>query len=238
MSDSVQVHEYQSKARRAHENGFFKSAGPEFTRLFNRVSQYTMLPAERLFDLHNAAKYIESKKISGDIYEIGVWAGGALGMSALSFKDGHARTFYGFDTFEGHGRPDAGELDIWGRDQQKVFDDLKGQPWAAVSQETVQENLAKMGVTAGVNLVKGKAEDTLPGFAAGPISVLRIDVDWYPPTMQALEELYPKLSVGGVVIIDDYGHHSGCREAVDKYFKDMPLRWVNVDYSCITAIKV
>ena len=35
--------------------------------------------------------------------------------------------------------------------------------------------------------------------------------------MQALEYLYPKLSVGGYVIIDDYGAVKGCEKAVKDY---------------------
>jgi O-methyltransferase len=51
------------------------------------------------------------------------------------------------------------------------------------------------------------------------IAVLRLDTDWYESTKKELEILYPRLSVGGVLLVDDYGHWVGAREAVDEYFK-------------------
>jgi hypothetical protein len=50
------------------------------------------------------------------------------------------------------------------------------------------------------------------------ISVLRLDTDWYESTRKELEVLYPRLSIGGVLIIDDYGHWAGCKKATDEYF--------------------
>ena len=69
------------------------------------------------------------------------------------------------------------------------------------------------------------------------ISILRLDTDWYESTKIELEILYPRLEIGGVLIIDDYGHFKGCRKAVDEYFKDnMPyLHYVN--YTCRLIIK-
>jgi hypothetical protein len=51
------------------------------------------------------------------------------------------------------------------------------------------------------------------------ISVLRLDTDWYDSTLLELEILYPRLSVGGVLLIDDYGYWSGAKKAVDEYFE-------------------
>jgi hypothetical protein len=33
-----------------------------------------------------------------------------------------------------------------------------------------------------------------------------------------LEILYPRLSLGGVLMIDDYGYWTGARKATDEYF--------------------
>ena len=46
--------------------------------------------------------------------------------------------------------------------------------------------------------------------------MLRLDGDMYESTIQALDALYPKLSAGGFVIVDDY-HLENCRAAVDAY---------------------
>ena len=73
-------------------------------------------------------------------------------------------------------------------------------------------------------LIKGKVEDTLKIRKNLPkkISILRLDTDFYESTKKELEELYPLLERGGILIIDDYGHWKGCKKAVDEYFKDKP----------------
>jgi hypothetical protein len=69
-----------------------------------------------------------------------------------------------------------------------------------------------------VTYVKGRVEDTLPANAPEQVSVLRLDTDWYESTRHELVHLYPRLSSGGVLIIDDYGYWAGARKAVDEYF--------------------
>ena len=72
-----------------------------------------------------------------------------------------------------------------------------------------------------------------PAQAPSEIALLRLDTDWESSTRHELEHLWPRLAVGGVLIIDDYGHWSGARQAVDGYFAardDAPLL-ARVDYT-------
>jgi hypothetical protein len=87
--------------------------------------------------------------------------------------------------------------------------------------------------------VKGKVEETLPKDAPKEISILRLDTDWYESTYHELIHLYPRLSVGGVLIIDDYGHWEGARRAVDDYVKlqKPPLLLNRIDYSGRICVK-
>ena len=87
--------------------------------------------------------------------------------------------------------------------------------------------------------IKGKIEETLPGYIPGKISILRLDTDWYESTKHELEHLYPILSPGGVLIIDDYGHFAGARKAVDEYFSGLekPPYMSRIDYSGRIIIK-
>jgi hypothetical protein len=80
-------------------------------------------------------------------------------------------------------------------------------------------------------LHQGRVEETLPEHAPAKIALLRLDTDWYESTYHELVHLYPRLSVGGVLIIDDYGHWSGAKKAVDQYFADngLPLLLNRVD---------
>jgi hypothetical protein len=56
-----------------------------------------------------------------------------------------------------------------------------------------------------VHYVKGKVEHTIPGTAPERIALLRLDADRYESTKHELRHLYPRLSRGGVLTIDDYG---------------------------------
>jgi hypothetical protein len=68
-----------------------------------------------------------------------------------------------------------------------------------------------------IHLVPGMVEDTIPGAAPEKIALLRLDTDWYESTRHEMEQLFPRLTDGGVLIIDDYGHWEGARRAIDEY---------------------
>ena len=106
----------------------------------------------------------------------------------------------------------------------------------AVPLEEVQESFARLGYERGLRFVPGFFEDTLPGFAGGERrwAVLRLDGDTYDVTLLALRCLYPNLSPGGYVIIDDYQDIDECRQAVDDFRREHgieePLE--QVDWTC------
>ncbi len=85
----------------------------------------------------------------------------------------------------------------------------------------------------------GPVEETLPAYAPEQLALLRLDTDWYESTRHELVHMYPRLAVGGVLIIDDYGHWDGARRAVDEYFSRdaAPVLLSRLDYSARLAIK-
>ena len=90
-----------------------------------------------------------------------------------------------------------------------------------------------------VKLVKGVVEEIIPATVPAPIALLRLDTDWYSSTRHEMEHLYPKLSLQGILILDDYGHYQGARRGVDECLSKLdknPLLQ-RVDYSCRLAIK-
>jgi hypothetical protein len=87
--------------------------------------------------------------------------------------------------------------------------------------------------------VEGDVRATLPGEAPAKLSILRLDTDWYLSTRHELEQLYPRLSPGGVLIVDDYGYWRGARKATDEYFQtvnDRPLL-NRIDYTGRIGVK-
>ena len=106
--------------------------------------------------------------------------------------------------------------------------------------DEVKSNILK-NVTSieNIKFIKGKVEETLMNEENLPkkISILRLDTDWYESTKKELEILYSKVTPGGIIIIDDYGHWNGSRQAVDEYFKGKFVWMHYVDYACRLIIK-
>jgi hypothetical protein len=218
---------------------------PRALALIRAVNPYTMTSAERVFALIQAVEYVVRAGIPGSIVECGVWRGGSMMAVAKTLieLDATDRDLYLFDTFEGMTRP--GELDVSyeGEPASAWFERLKrgqdGSNWCLATLEEVQRNMLSTGYPADrVKLIRGKVEDTIPGRAPESLSILRLDTDWYESTYPELVHLYPRLSAGGVLLIDDYGHWQGQRRAVDGYFAGHPILLNRVDYSGRVAVKV
>ncbi len=198
----------------------------------------------------DAVEYVSKHKIAGDIVECGVWKGGSTAAAARTLMnlDQTNRTLWMYDTYDGMSAPSANGVDLRGQcaDELLANDqaDSAESPesiWCRCSLETVQQTMAQTGYPeSNIRYVKGKVEDTLPKISPDEISILRLDTDWYESTRCELEVLFPKLSVGGVLIIDDYGHWQGCRKAVDEYFSKHGIRMFlqRIDYTGRVGIKI
>ena len=205
-----------------------------------------MTSIERVFALRQAIRYILDHNIPGDIVECGVWKGGsmmAVAKSLLECGSGD-RTLYLFDTFEGMTEPTEADKDFTGElaaDLLKKSEKATAWIWAYASKAEVSHNMRDTGYdTSNTVIVRGKVEETLPGSAPDTIALLRLDTDWYESTYHELLHLYPRLSVGGVLIIDDYGHWGGARRAVDQYIKEHNLKLLlnRVDYTGRICVKI
>ena len=198
---------------------------PDMTTLeqeiYQRVRTYTMTGIERIIALIRATQY--SSNLEGDIVECGVWKGGSMMAVALTLMNlGHGdRILRLYDTFEGMPPPTPKDRRPDGRVASELM--AKARPteeiWARAGLELVQHNLSSTGYPQqNLKYIQGKVEDTIPADIPEKICLLRLDTDWYESTKHELIHLYPRLVPGGILIIDDYGHWEGSREAVDEYF--------------------
>jgi hypothetical protein len=208
----------------------------------------TMTSIERQVSLIRAIDYLVKNKIPGDIVECGVWKGGSMMLVAkrlLQLNDGN-RALFLFDTFEGMSEPDERDVNsVDNKTAQELLNKEKkldgNNVWCYSSLEEVKSNLKKTNYSSEkIFYFKGKVEQTLPEPSIGNIALLRLDTDWYESTKHELEVLYDKVVEGGVLIIDDYGHWSGSRKAVDEFIKKRKLRiFLNrIDYTGRLAIKI
>ncbi len=109
---------------------------------------------------------------------------------------------------------------------------------AAADIQECREFLRSLNINNNdIQLIKGDVKETIRNFGDKDISILRVDCDWYEESKVTLETLYPRIALGGLVILDDYGHHTGQRRAADEYFSNIPIKFTHVDYSCVTIVK-
>jgi O-methyltransferase len=177
----------------------------------------TMIGLRRLDNLQTCIANVLEHKVPGDLIETGVWRGGAtIFMRAmLKVREDTSRRVWVADSFRGLPKPDP-------RYPADIETDLSMVSQLAVSLDTVKSNFARYGLLDDqVCFIEGWFRDTLPTAPIDRLSILRLDGDLYESTMDALTALYPKLSAGGYVIVDDYGIRAlGCRQAVDEFRAD------------------
>lgn len=174
----------------------------------------TMIGRARLDHLHRCVLDVLARKVPGDLIETGVWRGGAtiLMRAVLAAYGDATRTVWVADSFQGLPQPDAERYPADAGDRHWTMSDL------AVPAEQVAANFERYGLLdERVRFLEGWFSDTLPTAPIERLAVVRLDGDMYESTMDGLRYLYPKLSEGGYLIVDDYGAVEGCRAAVEDY---------------------
>ncbi len=193
--------------------------------IIRAVRPFTMTSADKLYALILATRYVSQHSVPGDIVECGVWRGGSMQAAALTLLScgDTSRDLYLFDTYDG--MPPPSDADVRVADgspaERLLATSSRGSKvWAVASLDDVREAFASVPYPPErVHFVKGLVEDTVPAAAPDRISILRLDTDWYGSTRHELEQLYPRLSAGGVLLIDDYGYWQGSRRAVDEFIE-------------------
>lgn len=179
-------------------------------RQMNNFSYYTRM-YQRIAD------------IEGSIVECGVGRGRSfLFFCYLALRENKRRTLWGFDSFEGFPEPV--------KEDSSPRNPKKGE-WSGFSPDTMRAILRTAGFSAEwissyVKLVKGYFEATLNQYDGKSIALLHIDSDLYESYKQPLEELFSKVSPGGLVLFDEYNRPNwpGAKKAVDEFFANTHYR--------------
>ncbi|HEX3989560.1 MAG TPA: TylF/MycF/NovP-related O-methyltransferase [Acetobacteraceae bacterium] len=201
--------------------------------------------AEAPWALYQSIEYIVRNGIPGDIVECGVWSGGSILLAALAlmhFGD-TSRRIWLYDTFSGNPRPEPIDarwdgvpaLPTWEHHQRN------GGRWCfGGTQDHVRRVVTSSGYPEDQFVfVEGLVEDTLPAQRPEAVSLLRLDTDLHRSTLHELVHLYPLLTVGGILMIDDYGAFQGARLATDQYIEANQLKLFlsRIDVSVRLAVK-
>jgi O-methyltransferase len=220
-------------------HGKFPDYDEEVIETIRRVDRATMTSPQCVAALCQAVRYVVRARIPGAIAECGVWRGGSMMAVALTLQRlGVTRDLYLYDTFDGMTAPE--HVDKTSSGGRLAADRLGPSTLRLleVPLETVAANMASTGYDdALVHYVPGPVEETLPAAAPDRIALLRLDTDWYKSTRHELETLFPRLSPGGILIIDDYGDWQGAKLAVDEYFAASPVFLNRIDYTARLVVK-
>jgi len=175
----------------------------------------TMIGRKRLDNVQELVERVLDQSIPGDLIETGVWRGGTtIFMRAiLKAYDVHDRKIFVADSFRGIPPIDPQKYPAdsahEGMDQLEILSDNSAEP--------VRENFRRMQLLDDqVVFLEGLFKDTLPSITTDRLALMRLDGDLYESTMDAFVNLYPKLSPGGYVIVDDMCLE-GCAKAVADY---------------------
>lgn len=182
---------------------------------------HTMIGIRRLDQVQRLVVDVVTAGVPGDLIETGVWRGGSVifmrgVLEALHVRD---RSVWVADSFEGFPtRPEEGATERSWTSMTAEPEPQSQAVMTGISLEDVQRNFERYGLLDGrVRFLPGWFRHTLPTAPIDRLALLRLDGDLYDSTRDALESLYPKVSPGGYVIVDDYDFTEECRSAVHDY---------------------
>lgn len=222
-----------------------EQTNPKGAEVIRQVKEekLTYLSTTALIDLCAVVKEVQSKNLHGVLIE----AGCALGGSAIAITSAKSKEqqFFIYDTF-GMIPPPS---DIDGEDSQNRWKEistgrstgLSGQKYYGYIDDLlirVKNAFVRFGYPPKENniyFVQGLFEESMS--VNQPVVFAHLDCDWYDSVMICLKRIEPKLVPGGIMVIDDYGHWSGCRIAVDEYFADKKESYIFKHLSRLHIIK-
>jgi Macrocin-O-methyltransferase (TylF) len=199
---------------------------------------HTMIGMRRLENIETLIADILERRTPGDLVEAGVWRGGAtIFMRGVLKAHGVTdRTVWVADSFAkfplraedgatarsfvSPGFAEVRAVLSGAESPSAQFAARSDLLWAGTSYDDVRERFARYGLLDDqVRFLRGYFRHTLPSAPIERLALLRLDGDLYDSTYDTLQALYPRLSPGGFVIVDDYWSVVECREAVHDYLE-------------------
>ena len=191
-----------------YENNFYLSC--DITRISKILAHY------ELFKMVN--------DVLGAIVECGVFKGASFARFAMFreiFNSPFSKKILGFDVFGKF--PDTS----FANDKKPREIQITDAGLESISKDQLLEVLKHKDVDKNMELIEGDITESVPAYVKKhpelKISFLNLDTDIYEPAVTILEHLYPRLTVGGILILDDYETFPGEAKAVDDYFKDKQI---------------
>lgn len=199
-----------------YENGYF---------LTSNVSRIGKIIAH--WELYSAIS-----DLPGHVVECGVFKGASF-IRFATFREllesPDSRKIIGFDIFGDF--PDAANVA-----DARFVEQWQRAAGTGIPKEELERVFLHKKI-CNFELVKGDINQTAPDYcAANPhlkVALLHIDTDILEPARVALEQFYPRVVKGGIIILDDYGTEYGGTKAVDDYFaeKDVQIKKLSISHA-------
>lgn len=208
----------------------FARRHPAVSAVIQRVERehLTYLDRLALSDLADVARATEQRGLAGNLVEAGCALGGsAIVLAAAKHVDRPLRVY---DRFGLIPRPTAEDGAAVARRYAEIVQGAAVGPGGGIYYGyqpdlagSVRESFVRSGFPPDehhVQLIAGLFEETL--HSDGPVALAHLDCDWYESVRVCLNRLAPHIVPQGRFVIDDYGHWSGCRKAVDEFLASTP----------------
>lgn len=169
-------------------------ADEEFQRVYRYIKTHTLVDIYRCYELWMLGKQLSN--VHGNYLEVGVWRGGTGALLASTIKANAEKHMYLADTFKGVVKASCGDTVYVGGEH------------ADTSPELVSELLTSLGLS-NFSLLQGVFPEQTARAFKGELALLHCDVDVYSSAKDVVEWAMPLLSLGGVIVFDDYGFF-GC----------------------------
>ena len=194
---------------------------------------HSMMGNKRLTNIQECFENVLKNNIEGDFIETGVWKGGGSIFAAGINKYYNAnRKIYVADSFEGLPPPDE-------RYEADAGDTHHAVDFLAVDLDSVKDNFKRYDLLDdNIVFIKGFFETSLKNNNIEKLAIMRLDGDMYSSTIQVLNELYDKVSIGGFIIIDDYAL-TPCKKAVTDFMTERNIKseLIEIDWTGCFWIK-
>ena len=200
---------------------------PIFKKMYEYETNYHLTMSEERLSkfLCHFELFKISSKVPGDIVECGVFKGTSLTRFALLrnlLTTQNSSKIIGFDVFS-----DTYPSTKFKEDKKQRSKWIKIAGSSSISKYQLNLIFKKLKIK-NYELIKGDVLKTIPRYIKKKpeirISILNIDIDFNESTYCCLKYLYNKVSKGGVILLDNYGHTNGDTDSVDKFFKDINIK--------------
>jgi O-methyltransferase len=218
------------------------------------IERMSTMSTSRVYAIFEAMDHIDRCGIPGDVVECGVYMGGNIALFACDIWDRSLdKMVWAYDTFSG---VPADELDAIDTERNTdrppgthVSQRYMNDRWCSCDLDQVRTNVSvavseildgtdAAVVTGSIRYVAGSVLDTIPESMPDAISFIRLDMDIAKPTKHVLEHVWPRLSVGGVMHIDDYQSFNGVHQVVDDFFDGKMVYMQEIDYTAISIVRI